>query len=173
MIRFAPRIQPQQQFFDEYGVWLSDDDIQLSGSSRRRLLSGFQLSYTIVIPAELDGVDTTSSAADSSSTNAAAVTDLLVSSVRSDAVASALNVSTSDLAVSVIGAPSQETMMLGACPAGKHVPFGMSECVDCAPGKVRSFNESADIDSEAELECQPCVVGRYAMEQGMEQCNPP
>jgi hypothetical protein len=42
----------KKKFHDDHGVWLHDDDIQLSGSSRRRILStstGFTLEVSISI----------------------------------------------------------------------------------------------------------------------------
>ena len=46
----------KQQVYDEYGVWLNDEDIVLSASdasSRRALASGFMLTFTVTMPADL------------------------------------------------------------------------------------------------------------------------
>eukprot|EP00935_MAST-01C_sp_MAST-1C-sp1_P000003 g3.t1 len=152
----------KQEFFDKYGVELDDDDIQLSGSGTRRVLSssgGFVLQFTVKMPADLEPdpstaiANSSTSAAPSFTVDAAAVGELVKESVQSDAVASALNVSAGALSVTTIGAPTQDVSTEGDCPAGKYVAGGVGECTSCAPGRAAPKGSS---------KCSHCAPGTFA-----------
>ena len=128
---------------------LDDDDIELSASDdsqqRRNLASGFMLTFTISMPAELTSVAADDATNSSSATTGSAssspiafdatdVSNLVVASVQSDVVAAALNVSTSALTVEAVGEATLALAVTGACPAGKYTEGGMGECTLCAPG---------------------------------------
>jgi hypothetical protein len=166
----------KQNFYTKHGVWLTDDDIQLSGSNGRRVLStgtGFELQFTIKMPAGLESngaaTNTTidSNTSNTSSTpvfafDAAAVTRLVVASIKSDEVASAMNVSTGFLDIVSIVEPSQGKSTKGACPAGKYVAAGMGECTACAPGRAAPKGSS---------NCLNCEPGTFAAEPGSPACK--
>jgi hypothetical protein len=169
----------KQNFFAANGVWLDDEDIQLSGSGRRRVLStGFMLTFTLVMPSSLQAVAlSASNTTDNSSTSnsstsainaapafaldAAAITNMVVESVQSDAVAAALNVSAGTFSVASFSEPTQDTTKLGECAAGKYVASGMGECTSCAPGRA---------SSKGSLGCSDCTPGTIAAVPGSAIC---
>jgi hypothetical protein len=165
----------KQNFFEAHGIWLDDEDIQLSGSSRRRSLStGFMLTFTVVMPANLEPEvqTTTSNTTDNSSASvsasapmvtldAAAVGRLVVESVQSDAVAAVLNVSAGTLSVSSFSEPIQDVTVLGECDAGKYAASGMGECTACAPGRASEKGSAG---------CTDCTPGTIAALPGSAIC---
>jgi hypothetical protein len=166
----------KQQVYDKYGIWLDDDDIELSASddsSRRALESGLAVIFIVAMPADISS-DASTNASNSSNTSSASsasssiifdatdVSNLVVASVQSDAVAAALaalNVSTGALIVKAVGEPTQAVTVMGNCPAGKYAYLG--ECTDCAPGRT---------SPEGSSNCSNCEAGTHAEKPGSPKC---
>jgi hypothetical protein len=179
----------KKQFYNTYGVQLTNEDIQLSSrSSERRILRGrVMLDFTVNIPTSFYPVGT--SASNSSTSNvsalvrvaldAAVVSQFIAASLQSDEVAAALNVSAGPLAVTVVDVAAQEFVLKGECPKGKYAAEGMGQCTSCAPGRSSGTSSSAcsncgpgtfaaTIDS---ISCSECPMGKYQEEIESTTCS--
>jgi hypothetical protein len=180
----------KQSFLDKHSISLADNDIQLSGSNARRALrTGFMLQFTVKMPSNFKGNSAMPSTTNMSSApasgptpmiaiDAAAVSQLIISSVQSDEIAKALDVPSGALIVTSIGKPSQEKSKRGDCPAGKYVVAGMGECTPCAPGRAApkgssncsNCNSGTYADTAGNPECLKCWTGFYQEEVESTMC---